>query len=484
MMTCPTYRKIIMSNYDVAASYYNNILFRDGSPEEIQAWATVLDKGAPADDVRSSFENSIEAINNVDPVLRLYDGLLGRQAEKNGADFNVDAFRANHSLETAAQHFIDSPEFQNAHAGISRADFINLLYHNSLDRAPDQAGFDYYNNSDLSYAKIAAAIIGSPESTAHNDLGQERLLETYAAGGDGNASTGLDNTPTPPETVYVDRPVPGDTVYVDRPVPGDTVYVDRPVPGPTVIQEPTHNVTHSVDATLDVTSTKNYAGTEVNFGAGNYADNYSIAEDQNSGVELGLKPHYRTGDAITSSSVDNDGTVHYTADAGYQNNTHNEQGTNVNRSGVSVDFSINTGVGDVSGANVADHAHVFKLVIDTDPSAAQKLNVFTVQQNTDGTNYMTDSAGNPVIGDSDGPSVHHYQDSFNFGFGFLNNQMVGGANVPSGDIKPGSYDVHLQEFSADGATLYADNHIVLDLIAPQPVAVTAIAPMDHGMLLA
>lgn len=220
-----------MATRDTVISFYNNILFRDPAESEIGPWVAAIDGGTPINDVRDEFINSLEAINVVDPIVRLYDGLLGRQAEKTGLDGNVDVFRTGVSLEAMAQSFLNSPEFAAKYGDISRGDFITLLYNNSLERQPEPEGFNFYLNSGLTYAQIAAAIVGSPESTAVNDLGQERLLEAYAAGGDGDGTQDLNNTPTPPEQVIVER-----EVIREVEVPGPTVFVpvDRPVPGPVV----------------------------------------------------------------------------------------------------------------------------------------------------------------------------------------------------------------------------------------------------------
>ena len=54
------------------------------------------------------------------------------------------------------------------------------------------------------------------------------------------------------------------------------------------------------------------------FGDGNRPTNYNISVDTKEDVELGLKVHYRQGDDIIPTSIDADGTAHYTVPAGTQ----------------------------------------------------------------------------------------------------------------------------------------------------------------------
>src|SRR3954470_20985128 len=59
-------------------------------------------------------------------------------------------------------------------------------------------------------------------------------------------------------------------------------------------------------------------GTQMYFGNGNSPNNFHIEQNNTLGIQLDLKEHYRTGNDIAPSSVDADGTAHFTAPAGTQ----------------------------------------------------------------------------------------------------------------------------------------------------------------------
>jgi len=59
-------------------------------------------------------------------------------------------------------------------------------------------------------------------------------------------------------------------------------------------------------------------GSQMYFGNGNSPANYHIDQNDTLGFQLDLKEHYRTGDDIAPTSVDADGTAHFTVPAGLQ----------------------------------------------------------------------------------------------------------------------------------------------------------------------
>jgi hypothetical protein len=106
-------------------------------------------------------------------VVRLYDGLLGRNAESGGAKFWATAQKNGTSLETIANTFLNSSEFQAAHANLSNEQFVALLYNQALLRtdggASDAAGANFWVdalNNNASRAQVAVGIVGSVEATA------------------------------------------------------------------------------------------------------------------------------------------------------------------------------------------------------------------------------------------------------------------------------------------------------------------------------
>lgn len=151
---------------------------------------TKTDSTAPASTITAKDVNFIEFSNTVSgavadtksialardaataTVVRLYDGLLGRNAESGGAKFWMDAQTNGASLETIAETFLNSSEFQTAHANLSNEQFVALLYTQGLQRtdsgATDAEGVKFWVdalNANASRAQVAVGIVGSTEAT-------------------------------------------------------------------------------------------------------------------------------------------------------------------------------------------------------------------------------------------------------------------------------------------------------------------------------
>ncbi|MCG6659759.1 DUF4214 domain-containing protein [Halomonas campisalis] len=82
----------------------------------------------------------------IDPVVRLYTGMLGRAPDREGAEYWVGQLNGGHSLLDLAEGFLTSSEFalQLAQRGGGDAALVETLYQHVLDRAPDPQGLDYW----------------------------------------------------------------------------------------------------------------------------------------------------------------------------------------------------------------------------------------------------------------------------------------------------------------------------------------------------
>ncbi|WP_449431679.1 DUF4214 domain-containing protein [Pseudomonas putida] len=113
-------------------------------------------------------------------ALRLYQGILGRDADLGGAKHFVDAINSGASLTDIANTFLNSAEF----AGANNAADINDLYSNLLGRDADQAGSDSWaallaNGGTL--ADVAALIAVSQEAQARDQSNGDFVRELYTA---------------------------------------------------------------------------------------------------------------------------------------------------------------------------------------------------------------------------------------------------------------------------------------------------------------
>ena len=105
-------------------------------------------------------------------VYRLYEAVLGRAPDQAGLTGWTDELNSGVSLQTVADSFIASTEFQANLSSTSYVDFITLLYENVLHRAPDQTGINYwYDQLSLDAMTEAQVVVGftqSPEDIADN----------------------------------------------------------------------------------------------------------------------------------------------------------------------------------------------------------------------------------------------------------------------------------------------------------------------------
>jgi hypothetical protein len=193
------------------------------------------------------------------------------------------------------------------------------------------------------------------------------------------------------------------------------------------------------------------------FGSGNPSTGYTIAIHDGSGVEFGFNVHYRTGDQI-AGHLEGDGTVHFDAPSGHQvGGVGNVSVENVNRSAVSVDYALITGLNGTHG-EVTDY--VVKLSIDLDATAAVNYKTFTMVNFGAGINYFVADDTLGGFGDTNGMRLTVAEDSINFGYGFLANPL----NANPGDLAAGTYDVLAEVWDASGAVQLVGNHIVLDVV--------------------
>lgn len=140
----------------------------------------VDDINQAADDVETEVR---DVVNDVDAddgtpsttspaaqVTRLYDATLDRAPDDAGLTFWTNALRAGADLDDLAAVFVQSPEFRDRYGDTSNADFVTLLYRNTLDREPDAAGQEFWNtalaNGTADRDDVVLAFSESPEHVA------------------------------------------------------------------------------------------------------------------------------------------------------------------------------------------------------------------------------------------------------------------------------------------------------------------------------
>ncbi|UOD49853.1 DUF4214 domain-containing protein [Orrella daihaiensis] len=140
-----------------------DILFAQTTRDKVQVtvdseatWIREFDDAGNATDYqlidieRLSFEDTSLALDingTAGQAFRLYKAALDRLPEAEGLGYWIAKLDSVLSLTDAAAGFVSSAEFQATYgATVNDAAFIDLLYANVLDRAPDAEGFAYWQS--------------------------------------------------------------------------------------------------------------------------------------------------------------------------------------------------------------------------------------------------------------------------------------------------------------------------------------------------
>ncbi len=101
-------------------------------------------------------------------VARLYDTVLGRLPDGSGLTNWTNSLETGSSLQSVANGFVGSQEFQSVYGALNNTDFVTLLYHNVLHRAPDTSGLNNWVGMLASGQETRAqVVVGFSESPEH-----------------------------------------------------------------------------------------------------------------------------------------------------------------------------------------------------------------------------------------------------------------------------------------------------------------------------
>lgn len=131
--------------------------------DQIQQWISANDYLVP---VHS------EPPGYVLEVGRLYEAGLGRAFDTGGLNFWIDAHQDGMDLWWISWNFLESAEFNEQHGDddlMSNSRFLDVLYQNVLNRAPDPTGFAWWlneMNNGYGHERALISFSNSAESTA------------------------------------------------------------------------------------------------------------------------------------------------------------------------------------------------------------------------------------------------------------------------------------------------------------------------------
>jgi hypothetical protein len=162
---------VVLAHSDEEAAalrLYQGILGRDADLEGAKAFTNLVAEGTSLSDIAGQFLNSAEfggAATKAD-INELYSSLLGRSAEDAGSDAWQAVLANGGSLADIAAAIAVSEEAQQRDQ--SNGDFVRDLYTNVLGRDAEEAGLNAWVSqlfNGTSRAEVAKGIVGSAEAT-------------------------------------------------------------------------------------------------------------------------------------------------------------------------------------------------------------------------------------------------------------------------------------------------------------------------------
>lgn len=147
--------------------YFTNILDRPADQAGLATYVNEAAGGTTNAQIETQIATSPEAVRFVNPVVQLYEGILGRVPDASGQSFFVNLFRnGTASLTAIAASMAASPEGQARLGSTVSSASVTALYQSSLGRAPSASDVSFWTSSGLSLPQVAASIATSAESTA------------------------------------------------------------------------------------------------------------------------------------------------------------------------------------------------------------------------------------------------------------------------------------------------------------------------------
>ncbi len=155
-----------------ALRLYQGLLGRDADDKGAEAFTQAVDNGASLTDVTKMFLSSAEFQNNANDafVENLYTSLLNRSADEGGEAAWLNMLANGGSRADVAAQIANSAEAQSQNLGDD--DFVNALYQGALGRSAEQEGLDGWVaqlTAGSSRADVANQVFGSSEAATHTN---------------------------------------------------------------------------------------------------------------------------------------------------------------------------------------------------------------------------------------------------------------------------------------------------------------------------
>jgi hypothetical protein len=137
---------------------YVGFLGRTADSGGLSFWVGLLNSGTPEPNVAQQFYSGAEFRATAQIVLSNYIGLLGRDPDYAGYAYWIGQVRSGAGQAAMAAAFLGSPEFTATYGSTTDAQFVTLLYFNTLNRAPDAGGQSYWQAQIAAIGRNAVAL--------------------------------------------------------------------------------------------------------------------------------------------------------------------------------------------------------------------------------------------------------------------------------------------------------------------------------------
>ncbi len=164
-----------LSDHQFVALVYRNVLGREADARGLTHWVGQLGAGMTRSDVMIGFIESPEYIARTGTrpgyssvegsTRRLYRAAFLRRPDPDGLSHWVSVAGSGSSLESIAQSFVASPEFQTRYGSLNDDEFVRRVYQNVLGRKPAPAGYNYWMGRLNAGLSRGAVMVGFSESS-------------------------------------------------------------------------------------------------------------------------------------------------------------------------------------------------------------------------------------------------------------------------------------------------------------------------------
>jgi len=160
---------------------YRDFLGREGDEGGIDFWTSGIQAGTVTRaQVVVNFLNAPEFQSRTAPITRLYFAFFLRIPDFGGLTFWTERFQRGLTLQAIAQAFATSAEFQNRYGTLTNAQFVDQVYQNVLERAPDPQGRQFWIDRLNAGLPRGAMMVQFSESDEFKTKQAEEVLVTQA----------------------------------------------------------------------------------------------------------------------------------------------------------------------------------------------------------------------------------------------------------------------------------------------------------------